>query len=34
VAVFAFPLHGTNDFRDCKSMGELTAEHISLMLGV
>jgi hypothetical protein len=27
-------MHGTTDFRDCKSMGELTAEHISLMLGV
>lgn len=27
-------MHGTKDFRDCKSMGELTAEHISLMLGV
>jgi len=26
-------MHGLNTFRDCKSMGELTAEHISLMLG-
>ncbi len=27
-------MHGTKDFSDCTSMGELTAEHISLMLGV
>ena len=27
-------MHGTSDFTDCTSMGELTAEHISLMLGV
>ncbi|MFK7850960.1 MAG: hypothetical protein AB8D78_08275 [Akkermansiaceae bacterium] len=27
-------MHGTNDFKDCTSMGELTAKHISLMLGV
>jgi len=27
-------MHGTTDFSDCTSMGELTAEHISLMLGV
>ena len=27
-------MHGTKDFTDCTSMGELTAEHISLMLGV
>ncbi len=27
-------MHGTRDFTDCRSMGELTAEHISLMLGV
>jgi hypothetical protein len=27
-------MHGTRDFTDCASMGELTAEHISLMLGV
>jgi hypothetical protein len=27
-------MHGTTDFSDCASMGELTAEHISLMLGV
>lgn len=27
-------MHGTQDFTDCTSMGELTAEHISLMLGV
>jgi hypothetical protein len=27
-------MHGTSDFSDCTSMGELTAEHISLMLGV
>lgn len=27
-------MHGTKDFTDCASMGELTAEHISLMLGV
>ncbi len=27
-------MHGTTDFSDCRSMGELTAEHISLMLGV
>jgi hypothetical protein len=27
-------MHGIQDFSDCKSMGELTAEHISLMLGV
>ncbi len=27
-------MHGTRDFSDCTSMGELTAEHISLMLGV
>ena len=27
-------MHGTKDFADCTSMGELTAEHISLMLGV
>jgi len=26
-------MHGLNTFRDCKSMGELTAEHISPMLG-
>jgi hypothetical protein len=27
-------MHGTKDFTDCTSMGELTANHISLMLGV
>jgi len=27
-------MHGTNSFRDCQSMGELTAEHISLMLDI
>ena len=27
-------MHGTDSFRDCQSMGELTAEHISLMLGI
>lgn len=27
-------MHGSKDFTDCTSMGELTAEHISLMLGV
>lgn len=27
-------MHGTKDFTDCTSMGELTAEHVSLMLGV
>jgi hypothetical protein len=27
-------MHDTQDFSDCQSMGELTAEHISLMLGV
>jgi len=27
-------MHGTKDFTDCSSMGELTAEHISLMLEV
>lgn len=27
-------MHGTTDFSDCASMGELTANHISLMLGV
>lgn len=27
-------MHGTKDFTDCTSMGELTAVHISLMLGV
>lgn len=27
-------MHDTKDFADCTSMGELTAEHISLMLGV
>lgn len=27
-------MHGTRNFTDCRSMGELTAEHISMMLGV
>ncbi len=27
-------MHGTSSFRDCRSMGELTAEHIPLMLGI
>ncbi len=27
-------MHGTKDFTDCASMGELTAEHITLMLSV
>lgn len=27
-------MHGTNDFRDCLSMGELTARHVMLMLGI
>jgi hypothetical protein len=27
-------LHGTNDFCDCHSMGELTAKHISTMLEI
>jgi len=27
-------MHGIKNFQDCKSMGELTAEHISLMLGI
>lgn len=27
-------MHGSRDFRDCRSMGELTAEHVSLMLGM
>lgn len=25
-------MHGTNDFRDCQTMGELTAKHISALL--
>ncbi len=27
-------MHGTNDFRDCQTMGELTAKHISGMLEI
>ena len=27
-------MHGTSGFGDCKSMGELTAMHISLMLDI
>lgn len=27
-------LHGTDDYQDCKSMGELTAKHIMDMLEV
>ncbi|MFT4176541.1 MAG: hypothetical protein QM627_07775 [Luteolibacter sp.] len=27
-------MHGLNHFQDCKSMGELTAEHISLLCGI
>lgn len=27
-------MHQSKDFTDCKTMGELTAEHISVMLGV
>ncbi|MGJ8632561.1 MAG: hypothetical protein ACSHX7_01470 [Luteolibacter sp.] len=27
-------MHGTTDFMDCKSMGELTAQQLSIMLGV
>ena len=27
-------IHGTRDFRDCRTMGELTARHITLLLGI
>ena len=27
-------MHGTSGFGDCKSMGELTAMHISMMLDI
>jgi hypothetical protein len=27
-------MHGTNDFRDCQTMGELTARHITMMLEI
>ena len=27
-------IHGTRDFRDCHTMGELTSRHITLLLGI
>ena len=27
-------IHGTSDFRDCQTMGELTARHITMMLDI
>jgi hypothetical protein len=27
-------MHGTNDFGDCQTMGELTARHITMMLDI
>jgi hypothetical protein len=27
-------MHGTSDFRDCRTMGELTAKHISALLEI
>jgi len=27
-------MHGTTGFGDCKTMGELTAAHVSLMVGL
>jgi hypothetical protein len=27
-------MHGTTDFRDCQTMGELTAKHVSALLEI